>query len=432
MSLAYPPLFVHLNGQFVGQLTKINQEILSFQYDHTWLSQENTSPISLSLPIQEEIITGSNVTTVFENLIPDSETDRKKLAKNVQASGEDTFSILKAIGKDCVGAFQILTEKLPKMDTYPNLRIESLDEDSIEQILRDLPQNPLGINQTDDFRISLAGTQKKTAFLSYADKWWKPLDSTATTHIFKIAIQHPTIDLSNSIENEFYCLKVLDLFKIPVNEASIETFGETKALVVKRFDRKWIKDRKLIRIHQEDFCQALSKKSNQKYQSDSGPRAQDILELLTGSIKFYGDTMIFIKSLVLFQLLNATDGHAKNYSIFHGKGGSFHLTPLYDVISIQPYIDASQKNRNKFKLALSIGKNKHNVADYILRRHYFETGKKSNVPKQLIHDSIEEIVDTLESVFEKVESLLPDDFPLEIHESIMNSAKNRVSLLKDD
>ena len=431
MKFVAPPLFVHLNGQFVGQLTKINQEILSFQYDSTWLSQENSTPISLSLPIQEEILTGSNVTAVFENLIPDSETDRKKLATNVQASGSDTFSILEAIGKDCVGAFQILTEKLPKMNTTPNLRIEALDESSIEQILRDLPIKPLGISLDHNFRVSLAGTQKKTAFLYYADKWWKPLDSTATTHIFKIAIQHPTIDLSNSVENEFYCLKVLDLFNIPVNEASIEIFGETKVLVIKRFDRKWIEDRKLIRIHQEDLCQALSIKSNQKYQSDSGPRAQDILELLTGSTKYYEDTMTFIKSLILFQLLNAIDGHAKNYSIFHGKGGSFHLTPLYDVISIQPNIDSFQENQQKFKLALSVGKNKHYEADYIFGRHYFETGRKANVPKQLIQDSIDEIVDTLDNVFEKIESLLPNDFPLEIHESIMRGAKKRVHLLSE-
>ena len=190
-------------------------------------------------------------------------------------------------------------------------------------------------------------------------------------------------------------------------------------------------DRKLVRIHQEDFCQALSVKSSQKYQSDSGPRAQDILELLIGSSKYYDDTMTFIKSLVLFQLLNANDGHAKNYSIFLERGESYHLTPLYDVISIQPTIDAFSENRNKYKLALSIGKNKHKVADYILRQHYFETGAMVNVPKQLIKNSIDEIIDTLDSVFEKVESMLPDDFPMEIHESIMRGAKRRVSQLRE-
>ena len=241
----------------------------------------------------------------------------------------------------------------------------------------------------------------------------------------------PTIDLSNSVENEFYCLKLIGLFGIPVCEASVETFGETKVLVVKRFDRKWTEDDKLIRIHQEDICQALSVKSSHKYQCDFGPSAKDILKLLTGSDKYLKDTKTFIKSLALFQLLGATDGHAKNYSIFLGSLGSFHLTPLYDVICVQPNIDSLQLNRRDFKLALSVGNSKHYNIDDIVRRHYLETGEKADVPKRLIQESIDEIIDSLKNVFESIESLLPKDFPVEIHESIMNGAKKRTRLLTE-
>ena len=427
------PLFVHLNGQLVGKLTKVSREVLSFQYDHSWLNHKHAIPISLSLPTKEEVITGSKVTAVFENLLPDTETDKNLLARNVQATGTDTFSILKAIGKDCVGAFQILPENLITTNNTNNLKIEELNENSIEEILKNLQNIPLGLHHTNSFRISLAGAQKKTALLYFANKWWKPLDATPTTHIFKTQIDHlgPNIDLSKSIENEFYCLKLIGLFGIPVCEASVETFGETKVLVVKRFDRKWTEDKKLIRIHQEDICQALSVKSSHKYQCDFGPSAKDILNLLTGSDKYLKDTKTFIKSLALFQLLGATDGHAKNYSIFLGSLESFHLTPLYDVISVQPNIDSLQLNRRDFKLALSVGNSKHYNIDDIVRRHYFETGEKADVPKRLIQESIDEIIDSLKNVFETIESLLPKDFPVEIHESVMNGAKKRTRLLTE-
>ena len=197
------PLFVHLNGQLVGQLTKINRDILSFQYCHSWLNQEYPSPISLSLPTQEEPITGNKVAVVFENLLPDTEIDKKLLARNVQASGTDTFSILKAIGKDCVGAFQILTEKLSTTNTADKLEMSELDENSIEKLLKNLQKMPLGLHHTDNFRISVAGAQKKTALLFYENNWWKPLGTTPTTHIFKPHIDHfhPDIDLSRSVEN---------------------------------------------------------------------------------------------------------------------------------------------------------------------------------------------------------------------------------------
>ena len=424
------PLFVHLNGHLAGYLTKSIRNELSFQYDHTWLNQEYASPISVSLPLQEENATGAKVTAVFENLLPDTDIDKKLLARNVRASGTDTFSILSAIGKDCVGAFQFLSENQSTKNKSDEM--ENLDESSVEEILKNLEKMPLGLRHTDNFRITIAGAQKKTALLFRNKKWWKPNSAARTTHILKPPIGFlGELDLTKSVENEFYCLNVLELFGLPVNEASIETFGETNVLTVKRFDRKLTKTGKLVRIHQEDLCQALSVNSNKKYQNEGGPRAIDILNLLSRSDRILNDTKIFVKSLVLFNLLGATDGHAKNYSIFLKNDGTFQLTPLYDVISLQPNIDSFQLNRKNFKMSLSVGNNRHYNVNDIVKRHYLETGERAGISAELISDAFDEITDSLKSVFEKVESVLPPDFPIEIHESIMNGAKKRARLLTD-
>src|SRR3546814_7781096 len=125
---------------------------------------------------------------------------------------------------------------------------------------RTLARAPLGRNGDKDFRISVAGAQEKTALWHYEGQWFKPRGTTPTTHLIKTQIgQLPNgIDLSNSVENEFYCLKLFAAFGLPVNDARIHTFGETTALVIERFDRRWRQDGRLLRAPQEACCQALS------------------------------------------------------------------------------------------------------------------------------------------------------------------------------
>ena len=115
---------------------------------------------------------------------------------------------------------------------------------------------PLGLNREDNFRISVAGAQEKTALLWHDDRSIRPSGTTPTTHIFKTQIGKlpDGLDLSYSVENDYYCLRLLAVFGLPVNEASTETFGRTKVLVIKRFDRRWTKDGRLLWLPQEDFC----------------------------------------------------------------------------------------------------------------------------------------------------------------------------------
>lgn len=388
----HPPLHVFLNNRLVGHLSKEANGAIAFRYAEDWLSWEPAFPVSLSLPLREDAYRGLPVQAVFENLLPDSETLRRRVAEKVGADGSDAFSLLSCIGRDCVGALQFLPEAQSVSTVSSPISGEPITDEAIERLLNNLSQTPLGLNRDDDFRISVAGAQEKTALLWHDGRWLKPHETTPTTHIFKtqIGTLPNGMDLSNSVENEFYCLKLAAECGLAVNEAKISTFGSTQALVIERFDRQWTSDGRLLRLPQEDCCQALSIPPGRKYQSEGGPGMVDILGLLKGGDNPAGDQKTFLKGQILFTLLGATDGHAKNFSIFIGPGSRFRLTPLYDILSAQPSLDQSQIVRKQMKLAMFVGKSRHYRLDDIHGRHFIQTAEKADLPASIAREALDE------------------------------------------
>lgn len=432
-SRRHAPLHVLLNNRFVGELNKTAGGAIGFQYDPSWLSWEHALPISLSLPLREDAFRGNQVTAVFENLLPDPDTLRRRVAERVGAVGTGAVSLLSAIGRDCVGALQFvgLDEEIPDSEAGA-ISGKTLNNGAIEKLLQGLTQSPLGLSRDDDFRISLAGAQEKTALLRHKGRWLKPHGSSPTTHIFKKQIgQLPNgLDLSNSVENEFYCLKLAAAFGLSVAKAKIQGFGGTKALVIERFDRHLTKDKRLLRLPQEDCCQALAVPPTQKYQSDGGPGIIQILDLLKGSDNPAKDQKTILKAQILFWLIGATDGHAKNFSIFLGPGGSYHLTPLYDVLTAEPSFHAGQVQRKQMKLAMSVGNGNHYRISEITGRHFLQTGEAAGLPKSLIHEAMEEMADVGPKAIKLIENELPARFPDVIHVAVRKGLLARLGYLK--
>ncbi|MEI5681625.1 MULTISPECIES: type II toxin-antitoxin system HipA family toxin [unclassified Mesorhizobium] len=424
----YRPLRVYLNNRLVGHLNKETSGAIDFEYDQSWLEWEHAFPISLSLPMRESAFRGEPVVAVFENLLPDSDALRRRVAEKVGARGTDAYSMLAAIGHDCVGALQFISGDAEAIDATGTIKGEVVDDEAIDKLLRGLAQAPLGLSRDDEFRISIAGAQEKTALLLYDGKWLKPHGTTATTHLFKtqIGTLPNGIDLSNSVENEFYCLKFIEAFGLPVNKAEIGTFGETKALVIERFDRRWTSDGRLLRLPQEDCCQALSVPPTLKYQSEGGPGMVAILDLLKGGDTPAEDQTAFIKAQILFWLIGATDGHAKNFSIYLGRGGTYQLTPFYDVLTAQPSLDSHQIQRKQMKLAMSVGNSRHYCIDQIHVRHFVQTGAEAGLPKALVPNAIEEIAASASDAIARIEKSLPKDFPAFIHGSITAAVTGRL------
>ena len=429
----HPSLRVFLNNRFVGRLDKSPSGAITFQYDRAWLAWDYTLPVSLSLPLREEAYRGAPVVAVFENLLPDSEVLRRRVAERVGAEGMDAYSLLAAIGHDCVGALQFVPEGGGEIDNRDVGTIdgEPIDETGIEQLLKRLAQSPLGLDHDDAFRISVAGAQEKTALLWHEGRWLKPRGTTPTTHILKpqIGALPNGMDLSNSVENEYYCLQLAAAFGLPVTRAEIRTFGETKVLAVERFDRHWTQDGRLLRVPQEDCCQALSVPPSRKYQNEGGPGLVNVLGLLNGSDHPAADRATVFKAQLLFWLIGATDGHAKNFSLFLTPGGTYHLTPLYDVLTVQPSLKARQIERKQMRLAMSVGTNRHYRMSEIQPRHFIQTGREAGLPQGLIWDAFETMVAAAEPALERVKRDLPADFPPAIHAAVKATLSKRVEQL---
>ena len=431
---SHAPLHVLLNNRVVGRLSKAATSAIEFRYDPDWLAWEHALPVSLSLPLREDAFRGAAVAAVFDNLLPDSGALRRRVAERVGASGIDAYSLLAAIGRDCVGALRFLAERGDddgSSGSGRGLAGEALDDEAVEKLLKGLPQAPLGLGRDDDFRISVAGAQEKTALLLHEGRWLKPHGTTPTTHILKTQMgELPNgIDLSNSVENEYYCLKLAAAFGLPVNKAEIVTFGATTALVIERFDRRWTGDGRLLRLPQEDCCQALSVPPTRKYQSDGGPGLVQLLDLAKGSDTPAEDQRTLLTAQILFWLVGATDGHAKNFSIFLAPGGRFRLTPLYDILTAQPSLDRGQIQRKQMKLAMSVGANRHyRIAD-VRARHFLQTAEAAGVPKRLVQDAIKTVAERGEAALEKAEGELPPGFPGQIAESVRTAASARLRAL---
>ena len=422
------PLQVLLNNRPVGRLEKESSGAIQFRYDESWLAKGDAIPVSLSLPLREDAYRGERVTAVFENLLPDSDLLRRRIAEKVGARGTDAYSLLSEIGRDCVGALQFIPagEEPPKKKS--DVKGKAVTDRDIEQLLANLARAPLGLDREQDFRISVAGAQEKTSLLRFKGKWLKPLGTTPTTHILKpqIGSLPNGLDLSNSVENEFYCLRLLAEFGLPVAMAEMKTFGNTKTLVVERFDRRWKDKKQLLRLPQEDCCQALGCPPSRKYQNEGGPGIVDILKLLKAADAPAEDQQLFLKSQIIFWLIGATDGHAKNASIFLGPEGRFQLTPFYDVLSAQPSLDSRQIERKQMKLAMSVGDSRHYRVDEIRGRHFVQTAVKAGLSKKFAAETLEEVSASTKAAFDTVASKLPDGFPLKLHASIKAGALLRL------
>ncbi|GAA0625207.1 type II toxin-antitoxin system HipA family toxin [Brevundimonas kwangchunensis] len=426
------PLLVYLNGRLVGRLRRETSGAIDFQYDPSWLAWEHAIPVSLSLPLREDRYLGAPVVAVFDNLLPDNEKIRGRVAARVDADGIDAYSLLAAIGRDCVGALQFLPEG-SEPPRPGEIEGEPLNDRAIAKILDDLTANPLGLDDSEHFRISLAGVQDKTAFLRHDGQWLKPNGTTPTTHIFKPQIGKvpgSTIDFSDSVENEYLCLTFLRALGFDTANVEIQTFGRKRVLVVERFDRTYARDGRLLRQPQEDFCQALSVPWAKKYENDGGPGIIDCLDLLGASDEVTIDRQAFMKAVIAFWLLGATDGHAKNFSVFLYPGGGFRLTPLYDVLSVQPVHDARHLTRNRYRMAMAVGDRRHYRVDSIMPRHFYQTGAKAGLDEATIRGLFAQLVADAPEAIQATKASLPRGFPKDLANSIFTGFNSRLRLLE--
>lgn len=436
-----------MNGAYVGTWSLAPHAPDTLQYDLAWTQSESGRPLSLSLPFTPGNAPhrGDKVRAYFENLLPDSKDIRDRLARRFNTGSTQAFDLLAEIGRDCVGALEILPLSGSSGGTGP-LQADPLSEAQVAQVLRSTttPSAMGWAVDGDDFRISMAGAQEKTALLLRDGQWCLPRGGTPTTHIFKLPlglIGGMKLDMRGSVENEWLCALILREFGLPVAACRPLQFEDVKALVVERFDRAWWThpsgDRRLIRLPQEDLCQATGVPPEAKYEADGGPGMDRILDVLDGSMTREQDRRDFFKAQLLFWMLCATDGHAKNFSLFLRPGGRYQLTPLYDVLSAYPVLGEGPGRISPFKAKMAMAvrsKNAHWRMRDILRRHWVALGARHGVLTEdgrEVQFLMDDLIMRTPQIIANVSAQLPAGFPEQIASTIFDGLRDAARSLAD-
>ncbi|HGF7230208.1 type II toxin-antitoxin system HipA family toxin [Vibrio cholerae] len=434
-----PSLIVYINNTKIGHLTKVTDGRMQFCYDEKWLAQSDAYPISISLPLQIQPHRGDPVANYFENLLPDLTSVRQNLQNRYQTTSTHVFDLLHAIGRDCVGSLSLL----PANEVHNGLassRLEPLSVRNLHNIVTAHEyQYPLGMSNKHDFRITISGAQEKTALVKIKNDWFLPSLDYPSTHILKFPIgfiQQPaaTLDMTGSVENEYFCIKLAEAMGFQVPKIEILQVEGMKALVIERFDRHCSQDgNALIRLAQEDMCQVFSLPSRFKYQSDGGVGIKEIMQLLSRSRCADNDCDDFMRFQVFQWLIGATDGHAKNFSIFIEANGAYRLTPFYDIMSAFPTSSGRGINTRKLKLAMALKStssgNKWHL-EKIYPRHFIATAETVGFCTVRMQEILEEFVDTFPNAIEQVVNQLPNGFPAQIKDSIASNSLRILGKIK--
>lgn len=423
-------LLIWMNGEWVGTWRVGRTGKHSLDYAPSWRASARSRPLSLSLPFTaDNRVEGEVVRNYFDNLLPDSEGIRKRISARFRTKKTDAFTLLQAVGRDCVGAVQLLAPTQTP-DGFDQLKYKTLTPEQIERLLGSLG-DPAGAGdqdaEEDDFRLSIAGAQEKTALLQVNGQWCQPLGATPTTHILKPSIgitPGRNLDMRLSVENEWLCNQIVRELGLPAAECQMQDFGARRVLVVKRFDRSWREDVWIARLPQEDFCQAKGVASSQKYEKDGGPSIEACLAVLKGGEAFHEDGRNFLCAQLLFWFLAAIDGHAKNFSLFVLPGGRYRMTPFYDVLSAWPLIGTGPNTLQykKTKLAMAVhSKTAHYKLSEIQSRHWETLAQRSAV--EGAWDAMLGMAHRLDAALSTVEQRLPANFPQALAHAVFQGAR---------
>lgn len=388
--------------------------------------------------VEQVHLAGRHEVAGIEHLLPDSDDIRRRVAERFKTGSTEPFDLLKAIGRDCVGALQLLGED--EEPTNPG-RVEGIEpsERDIEQHLAQVtaPRSfGAAPGRDEDLRISLAGAQEKTALCRWGGKWLLPRGSTPTTHILKLPlglVGGRRADFSPSVDNEWLCLRLLRAYGIPVPSAEIAQFGTQRVLVVERFDRRIAPDgQSILRLPQEDFCQIAGVPPYRKYESDGGPGLMTLFATLRQSERTEADMRVAIAAQILFWLMRAPDGHAKNFSVRLLPGGRFRLTPLYDVMSVYPILGdgPNQWSPREVTMAMALfGKNRHYRMHEITRRHFNSTARQVGFGDDA-EALIEALVRKTPQAIAEVRADLPHGFNPHVAETILEGVRRAAEALQ--
>lgn len=384
--MAKEELFVFSAEKKIGRLWLDQQKKFNFEYSEAWLLDQENFPISISLPLKKEPYKNDASRPYFSNLLPE-EKIRKVVSEKFGLSEANDFGLLQAIGGDCAGAVSLLLEDdgaHPPNDTYQKLGSEEL-----EKIIDNLPERPLLAGE-DGLRLSLAGAQNKVPLYFEKDVFFLPKGRLPSSHILKPASSR----FPNTIENEAFCMRLAEKVGLSVPKVHVWRGQKQNAYVIERYDRvKSEASNKVLRIHQEDFCQALSCDASQKYQAEGGPGFKECFALADKFQLPVNDKKALISWAIFNLLIGNVDAHAKNVSLLITHEG-FCLAPFYDLMCTTVYPTLTKK------LAMKIGTAYD--SNGVSKRHWIEFSQVAGIKDKIVFDECLRLAEALPVQGEKL------------------------------
>ena len=369
-------LDVYLHEEKAGQLEQDESGILRFAYDSNYLSSDSNPAISVAMPLREELFTDRIARAYFSGLLPD-ERARRRLASALGVSEGNVFGLLEVIGGECAGALSLMPQgtSLPDPESNP---LEPLKEAKLVEILELLRSKPLLAGESG-VRLSLAGAQDKLAVCLLDGQIALPGAGQPTTHILKPFIE----GLEGTVENEVFCMRLAEKVGLTAPKVSKGTAGKIDYFLIERYDR--VLDRKGVikRLHQEDFCQALSVPPELKYEEEGGPgiaASQDLIARYAQ--RPAADRLAFMRMVIFHYLVGNADAHAKNYALLY-RDQAPDLAPLYDVVCTAAYPNLAKQ------LAMKIGGRA--IADTILWPHWASLVPQTKLAQRQLKKDLQEL-----------------------------------------
>jgi len=368
-------LNVFYDRKLVGRINRSGGQ-WSFQYDENWLVSPDSFAVSVSLPLRKEAFDNDRARPFFANLLPEGGV-RDAIARSIGVSINNDFELLKAFGGECAGALSITDREKPDDGSHGYTLI---DEDTLYRKIKEVSLHPFLLQ--DGTRLSLAGAQHKMPVFYDGGKFYLPKGSGATTHILK----PPMAAFSNSVENEFFCMRLAAVVGLPVADVRMVFIKDIPVLLCARYDRV-VKHGRVVRFHQEDFCQALGFSYDQKYESEGGPGIKDCFRLL----EQYGsqpmaDKMNLLRWIIFNWVIGNADAHAKNISLLY-RDRQIRLAPFYDLLSTAVYPSLASR------MAMTIGG--ENRPEWVKARHWERLAQEIQIKASLVAEEYRRLSDAI-------------------------------------
>ncbi|MCP4374233.1 MAG: type II toxin-antitoxin system HipA family toxin [Deltaproteobacteria bacterium] len=383
-------LRVYLHNSLSGLLWLDDNRRFSFQYDPNYLKDQDSIPLSLSLPLREEPYTNDTPRPFFGNLLPEGEV-RSLIAKIKQISEHNDFKLLEAIGGECAGAVSIVSEHTTYSTESDYI---ALSGQEVEDIIEENAIRPVLIIK-DELRLSLAGAQNKIPLYIDDGKFYLTLGIAPSSHILKP--QSPYF--ADVVQNEHFCMKLARAALLPAPKSFIWKGKNHFAYIVERYDRIKAKNGKMERLHQEDLCQVLGYMPDQKYENEGGPGLSEcgrIIELYSSNPIL--DKQALVKWVTFNYFIGNADAHGKNISLIRERTGSTRLAPFYDLISTRVYPEISSK------MAMKIGKESR--FDWVMERHWQQMADQLDLKYTYLKRLLKQIAGTLETVMAETADII--------------------------